>query len=508
LPLSSIKKLIGQTAIYGSSSIIGRFLNFLLTPLYAIQFSNEQYGIITEMYAYVAFLVVFLTYGMETAFFRFSTDEKNIRHRVYTNTLFSLLTTTTLFIAIASIFSQNIADWLKYPDHNEYIIWFSLIVGLDAISSIPLAKLRLEEKAKKFAGVNFLNVGVNILLNVFFLVYCKENYESGNVNWIIKMFYNPDIGVGYVFISNLVASAIKFATLFPIMNFKGEYDFSLLKSMFRYSSPMLLVGLAYVINETLDRAMLKSILYDQYLENGTATSSNEALKMALSQNGIYGANYKITMIVSMFIQAFRYASEPFFFKDQLNKNSKETLSKVMNYFTIVLVFTFLVITMYLHIFKYFIPNENYWEGLKVVPVLLAANICLGIYTSLSIWYKLSEKTIFGAFISLTGVAITLLINFLFIPKYGYLASAYATLACYGSMMVISYFLGQYYYPVKYKLGRFFIYLISGACIYYLSLDFKGLESFSLVEYGYQSLLLACYIVLVYFIERPKKKIIL
>ena len=203
------------------------------------------------------------------------------------------------------------------------------------------------------------------------------------------------------------------------------------------------------------------------------------MELALAQNGIYGANYKITMIVSMFIQAFRYASEPFFFKDQINKKSKETLSKVMNYFTIVLVFTFLVITMYLHIFKYFIPNKDYWEGLKVVPILLAANICLGIYTSLSIWYKLSEKTIYGAFISLAGVIITLSINFIFIPQYGYLASAYATLACYGSMMIISYILGQYYYPVPYKIGKFLIYTITAGVVYYFSLEFIGKENFTL-----------------------------
>ena len=504
--MGTIKKLIGQTAIYGSSSIIGRFLNFLLTPLYAIQFSSEQYGIITEMYAYVAFLVVFLTYGMETAFFRFSTRKDNKYLSVYSNTLFSLITTTTVFVASATLFSQKIADWLKYPDHNEYIIWFSLIVGLDAISSIPLAKLRLEEKAKKFAGINFLNVGINILLNLFFLVYCKESYENNNGNWITNTFYNPNIGVGYVFISNLIASIIKFCALLPIMKFKGSFDFSLFKNMLKYSSPMLLVGLAYVINETLDRAMLKSILYNQYIENGIAKSPNEALKMALSQNGIYGANYKITMIVSMFIQAFRYASEPFFFKDQLNSSSKETLSKVMNYFVITLIFVFLLITMYLHIFKYFIPNETYWDGLKVVPILLAANICLGIYASLSIWYKLSEKTIFGAFISLIGVTITITINFIFIPKFGYLASSYATLACYGSMMIISYFLGQYYYPVKYNTRKFLVYILCGGGIYFLSLDFVGSESFSLSDYIYQSFLLVSYLVLVYFVERTNKKV--
>jgi len=502
--LSSIRKLINQTAIYGTSSIIGRFLNFLLTPLYALQFTNEQYGIITEMYAYVAFLVVFLTYGMETAFFRFSTTNKEGKINIYSNTLYSLITTSIVFVAMATIFSQNIADWLKYPNHKEYIIWFSLIVSLDAVSSIPLAKLRLQEKAKKFALVNLLNVGVNIFLNLFFLIYCKEAYENGHQNWITENLYNPEIGVGYVFISNLIASVIKFGVLMPTMSFKGTFDFTILKQMTSYAAPMLLVGLAYVVNETLDRAMLKSILFNQYLENGDAKNSSQALSMALSQNGIYGANYKITMIVSMFIQAFRYASEPFFFKNEASKNSKDTLAKVMNYFVVVLVFTFLVMTLFLHFFKYFIPNAEYWSGLKVVPVLLGANICLGIYTSLSIWYKLSEKTIYGAIISIIGVLITLLINFLFIPIYGYEASAYATLFCYGSMMIISYFFGQYHYRVPYNLKKIFLYFIAGGLIYWLSLDFDASINYNVEEYGFHVFLLACYIVLVYFVERPKK----
>ena len=504
--MSSIKKLINQTAIYGTSSIIGRFLNFLLTPLYALQFSNEQYGIITEMYAYVAFLVVFLTYGMETAFFRFSTTNKDGKLNIYSNTLYSLVTTSAIFVGVAIIFSQNIADWLKYPNHKEYIIWFSLIVSLDAISSIPLAKLRLQERAKKFALVNLLNVGVNIFLNLFFLIYCKEAYESGNNNWITENLYNPEIGVGYVFISNLISSIIKFGVLIPIMNFKGTFDFTILKQMISYAGPMLLVGLAYVVNETLDRAMLKSILFNQYLENGDAKNSSQALSMALSQNGIYGANYKITMIVSMFIQAFRYASEPFFFKNESSKNSKETLAKVMNYFVIVLVFTFLVMTLFLHLFKYFIPNPIFWSGLKVVPILLGANICLGIYTSLSIWYKLSEKTIYGAIISIIGVLITLIINFIFIPKYGYEASAYATLFCYGFMMIISYCFGQYHYKVPYNLKKIVFYFIAGGLIYWLSIDFNISINYTIEQYGFHAFLLACYIVLVYFVERPRKLI--
>ena len=266
--MSVFKKLAGQTVIYGSSSIIGRFLNFLLTPLYTLQFTNEQYGIITEMYAYVAFLVVLLTYGMETSYFRFSTLKENQTKNVYSNTLYSLLTTSSLFVVIITIFSQDIANWLQYPNHFEYIIWFGIIVALDAVSSIPLAKLRSEAKAKKFALVNFANVGINIALNLFFIYYCKSNFEAGNSNWIIAHLYNPEIGVGYVFISNLISSIIKFLVLLPEMEFKGHYDLGLLKKMFSYSLPMLFVGLAYVINETLDRAMLKNILFELNLTEG------------------------------------------------------------------------------------------------------------------------------------------------------------------------------------------------------------------------------------------------
>ncbi|MDG2343889.1 MAG: oligosaccharide flippase family protein [Flavobacteriales bacterium] len=508
--MSSIKKLIGQTAIYGSSSIIGRFLNYLLTPLYVIKFSTDQYGIISEMYAYVAFLVVFLTYGMGTALFRFSTSKKYDFNQVYSNTLFSLLTTSTFFILLISLFSQEIANLLKYPEHSEYIIWFGMIVGLDAVSSIPLANLRLKEKAKKFALINFLNVGVNIGLNLFFIVYCKENFdpEIENNNWIINTFYDPEIGVGYVFISNLISSIVKFVALIPEMNLKGRFDFSILLSMLKYAAPMLFVGLAYVINETLDRAMLKEILYNQNLESADLNISENALELAQSENGIYGANYKITMVVSMFIQAFKYASEPFFFKNASNKSSKETLAKVMNYFTIVLVFIFLVMTLYLHVFKYFINNPEYWSGLKVVPILLAANIFLGIYTSLSIWYKLSDKTIFGAYISSIGVIITLTINFIFIPQFGYEASAYATLACYGSMMILSYIFGQKHYSIPYNLWKFFTYIGVGALLFTISLPFDPKVEYTLLAYGYHTLLLIGFLVLVLLIEKPFKKPIL
>ncbi|MBG16374.1 MAG: polysaccharide biosynthesis protein [Crocinitomicaceae bacterium] len=504
--MSVFKKLAGQTAIYGSSSIIGRFLNFLLTPLYALQFTNEQYGIITEMYAYVAFLVVLLTYGMETSYFRFSTLKEHRSTNVYSNTLYSLLTSSSFFVVLISIFSQDIANWLQYPNHFEYIIWFGIIVALDAISSIPLAKLRSQARAKKFALVNFANVGVNISLNLFFIYYCKSNFDSGNTNWIVNHLYNPEIGVGYVFISNLISSIIKFLLLLPEMSFKGSFDFLLLKKMLSYSMPMLFVGLAYVINETLDRAMLKNILFDMNISNNY--SSSESLTMALEQNGIYGANYKITMIVTMFIQAFRYASEPFFFKNESDKNSKEIISKMMTYLVIVLVFIFLLITLYLHLFKYFIPDESYWSGLFVVPFLLGANICLGIYTTLSIWYKLSKQTIFGAYISGFGALLTLGLNYLLIPKFGFAGCAYTTLACYFSMMVVSYLIGRKYYPIPYNLKSILFYIVLGAIIYLISLSFNALEMYNWKGFAYHTFLLLTFVIIVYFKEVGKEKVVL
>ena len=324
--MSSIKKLIGQTAIYGSSSIVGRFLNYLLTPFYVHIYTNEQYGIITEMYAYVAFLVVFLTYGMETALFRFSTNNIAERTKVYSNTLFSLATTSTVFIIVLSVFSEDIANFLKYYDHEEYIIWFSLIVGLDAVSSIPLANLRLQEKAKKFALVNFLNVGINIGLNLFFLVYCKQHFDSGNENWITDTFYKPEIGVGYVFLSNLIASILKFIYLLPEMNFKGEFDFSIIRKMLQYASPMLLVGLAYVINETLDRAMLKTILFEKYSREGY--NEKESLSKAVEDS------FSVTDTLSIPLREARESFEKEYLVSQLKKfggNISKTSKRINKY---------------------------------------------------------------------------------------------------------------------------------------------------------------------------------
>ncbi len=492
-----LKKLAGQTAIYGLTSIVGRLLNWFLVPIYigTAKFTPDQYGIITEMYSYVAFLVVFLTYGMETAFFRFSTLQEHDNKKVYSTIIYSLFTTSFVFIALAFLFDQSIANWLKYPNNKEFVTWFAMIVGLDAVASIPMAKLRADNRPIKFAVINFANIGVNIGLNLFFLAYCLPMYKAGETNWLIETFYNPEIGVGYVFIANLIASIVKFLLLLPdMLKAKFSVEFVLLKKMFIYALPLLVFGLAGIVNETIDRIMLKRMLFESKGELETMT-----------QIGIYGACYKVSIIVTLFIQAFRYAAEPFFFAQEKEKNAKEIYASIMTYFVIICATIFLGVMLYIDIVKYFIPNEAYWEGLKVVPVLLFANISLGIYYNQSIWYKLSGKTKYGAYIGILGAFITVLLNYIWIPVFGYVGSAWATLICYSSMCIISFVLGQKHYPIKYNYSKIGIYLGLALLLYFATTQFT-IENFY-IKHLIHTLIIFAFLGFIYAIERPKKVVI-
>ncbi|MBL4592394.1 MAG: polysaccharide biosynthesis protein [Flavobacteriales bacterium] len=490
-----LKKLAGQTAVYGLTSIVGRLLTWFLVPLYTIKFTTDQYGIVTEMYAYVAFLVVFLTYGMETAFFRYSSLKEYQPKKVYTTVIYSLFGTSLLFILTAFLFNQQIANWLRYPENPEFVTWFAIIVGLDAISSIPLARLRAENKALKFVVINFTNIIVFVGLNLFFLAYCLPKYNAGETNWLIETFYNPELGVSYVFISNLIAVCVKFMLLLPeILKARYGFELSLLKKMFIYALPLLIFGLAGIVNETIDRIMLKSILLKTH-----------DIKYTMSQIGIYGACYKISIIITLFIQAFRYAAEPFFFSQEKEENAKGTYAKVMTYFVIVCATIFLGVMLFMDVIKYFIPNEEYWIGLKVVPILLFANIALGIYYNQSIWYKLSGKTKFGAYIGVFGATITILLNYIWIPIYGYMGSAWATLICYASMMFLSFILSRKHYPIKYNLPKIFLYLGLSFGLYFFTI-YLSLPS-GITKYGIHSLIIIGFLGVIYFLERPKKVVI-
>jgi len=487
-----LKKLAGQTAIYGLSSIVARLLNYLLTPLYTSVnvFDPEQYGIITEMYAYVAFLIIFLTYGLETAFFRFIGKDTSKKTIVFATAAKSLLVSSTIFMIMATLFSDSIGRALHYPNHTEYVVWFAIIVGLDAISTLPLALLRAEDKPLRFVGVNMINVGINIGLNLFFLAYCLPMHQAGESNILVDTFYDPEIGVGYVFISNLLASIVKFLLLSPYLFRAKGYDASLLKEMMRYALPLLVVGIGWYVNENFDRIMLKFMLFDSYGELA-----------AMEQVGIYGANYKLSIIIMLFIQAFRYAADPFYFGRQGKPGAEKLYASLMTYFIIIVCSIFLLVTLYLDIFKNFIPNQAYWVGLSVVPILLMANIFQGIYYNLSFWYKFIDKTRYGAYMALLGASITLVLNFIFIPQYGYKACAWVTFTAYGSIMVLSYFIGQRYYPIPYELKRIGFYLGLTAGLFFFQTFFS--ESVPFHPMILSTLLFGVFLVLVFLLEKSR-----
>lgn len=447
---------MGQTAIYGLSSIVGRFLNYLLVPLYTYNLPTGQYGIVTELYAYVSFLIIILTYGMETGFFRFSETEKNL-NKVYSTTLTSLFSTSLFFILVIIFTFKQIATGIGYESHPEYILWFAFIIATDAFVSIPFAKLRRENKAKKFAIIKLINIFVNVGLNLFFIKLCPYLVEHNPNSWVTSFGFG-DISIKYIFISNLVASIITFALLLPdILSVKIEFDASLLKKILIYSLPLLVVGLAGMVNETLDRVLLKVLL--------------PAGSDIMQQIGIYGANYKIAILMTLFIQMFRYAAEPFFFSQSKEKDAKQTYSKVMTYFVIFGLIIFLFVMLYIDVIKYFI-GEDYRVGLKIVPIILMANLFLGIIYNLSVWYKLTNKTKSGAYVALFGAIITIALNIILIPKLGYMGSAWATFFCYLLMMILSYYLGQKSYKINYNLKYISIYFVVTLAIFFFTQYFQ------------------------------------
>ncbi len=452
--MKPIRRLAGQTAIYGFSNILGRFINFLLVPLYTRVFIPGEYGVVTEMYVYVAFLLIVLTYGMETALFRFTEDNPVKKDRVFSTALSSVIATSAIFILAVLFFRQTLADLMRYQDNVEYIVLLCLIVGLDAIAAIPYAKLRADNRPWRFAIVRLTGIIINIGLVLFFLVLCPGINESAPewVSTLVNRVYDPGIGVGYVFIANLAATSVSLIMLAPVVfGKKLSFDRLLWSRMLIYSLPLLVAGMAGWVNEALDKLLLKFILPEE---------------IAMEQVGIYGAVYKLSIMMTLFVQAFRFAAEPFFFAQAGKVDSGQLFARVMNYFVITCLFIFLGIMLFIDIVKHFIGPE-FHEGLSVVPVLLLANMFLGIFWNLSIWYKLTAKTIYGAMFSVTGAAITILLNIWWIPLFGYHGSAWATLVCYFTLAALSYFTGQKQYRIPYETGKIFI-LITAAIGVYLA----------------------------------------
>jgi O-antigen/teichoic acid export membrane protein len=445
--LNPLKKLLGQTAVYGLSSILGRTLNYLLVPFYLLYFKDpSDYGVVSQLYAFVAFLMVFLTFGMETAYFRFIQNEEDKPH-VFSTGFIAIMLVNSIFMVSLFLFNQNLANFLLVGENTEYIVMMGAIVVIDAISALPLAKLRAEENAKKFALIQFSSIGANILLNIILFVGFFDEQR-------------PEEGVFFILIANLLSSLVKPAFLYKdFIGFKLTFHWDLFKRMIIYGFPILIGGFAGIVNETIDRILLKQILYNPAVENSADYANHEI--------GVYSACYKLAMLVTILLQAYRYAAEPFFFNQMKDQDRNKTYIKLMNYFVAAMCLVFLLISLNLDIFKYFITNENYWKGLRVVPILLLANVFLGIYYNQSIWYKLSNQTKFGAYIAIIGAIVTILINVIFIPEYGYMASAWATLIVYALQMVLSYWLGQKYYPIKYNRRKFVLYLGSALLIYFI-----------------------------------------
>ena len=419
--MSEMKSLAKDTAIYGLSSIIGKFLNYLLVPLYTYVLARtDDYGIVTNLYAWTALLLVILTYGMETGFFRFANREDYDAKSVYKTAFLTLLSTSTLFALVVVLFQQPIAGFLGYADHAEFIAMMAVTVALDAFASIPFAYLRYEKRAMLFAALKLLFVVLNIGFNILFLVVLGKN------------------DVFYVFLSNILATIIQTLCLLPFtLPRGGRYDMQTLREMLRYSLPLLVLGVAGIMNQTLDRILFP------YLYTGAD---------AQAQLGIYGACFKVAMVMMMFTQAFRYAYEPFVFAKHKDRQSVEAYADAMKYYIIFSYLILLGVIFYLDIFRY-IVSSAYWEGLKIVPVVLWTYVFQGVYFNLSFWYKLTDETKWGAYFSLIGLGITLLLQIVGVPLIGYWASCGSSLVCYFVIMLLSYVIGQRKAPIPYDLKR-------------------------------------------------------
>lgn len=493
--MSMLKKLAGQTALYGLSSMLGRALNFLLVPFYTKVLHPSEFGVMTEFYSYVAFFNVLYLMGMETAYFRFSNKQDQIEEDVFNSAQSFLILFSISISLLLIIFSPIIVGMLDYPGKEKYIIWLSLILATDAVVAIPFARLRFQKKAGAFAATKVANIIINICLNLFFLVYCKEIYEGKYLESIrpfISTFYFPEMDVGYIFLSNLIANAMFLPMLWKSLStFRFRLNGPLLKPMFNYAYPILIMGLAGMVNEMLSRIILRKVLPDNFYPNRT---NMEAL-------GIFGAAYRLSMFMSLAIQSFRYAAEPFFFSQAKEKNSPEVFSKVMHWFVITCLFLFLVVSLNLDIFSLILRNPVYREGILVVPFLLMGQLFLGVYYNLSVWYKLTDQTYFGTIISIGGALVTVLANLILIPMFGYMGSAFSTFLCYFLMSVASYMLGQKYFPVPYTINKIIFYVAFCSALVFISVTVKFPDR--LTSFAVNLMLLLSFLLLILISEKKQ-----
>lgn len=493
--MASLKRLAGQTVWYGLSNIGARLLNYLLTPIITILLNSPKgqvdYGDYSVLMAAISFVNVLYTYGMETAYFRFSasgTDQK----KLFQTTMSSLFV-STIFISLAIwVFRVPIDHFVGLNGHTEYITWCVWIIAIDTISVIPFAKLRQEERPRKYAFTKVAGIVVNIFFTVFFIyyspTYVHQHPGSAYARWYVQ--YN---NTGFLLLANLLQNIVTFLLLFKEWStFRFRFDKEIWKKVIWYSSPMIIVGLGGMVNETIDRIMLRKLL----------PVSEDMAKTAV---GIYSANYKLAIFITLFIQAFRMSAEPFFFNQSTDKNAPKTYARVMKWFVIILCVAFLFTSLYIDVWERIFLGSSYRVGVGVVPILLGANVCLGIYYNLSVWYKITDRMRMGMYITLIGAAITLLLNFAFIPKYGMYACAWATLAAYASMMVVSYFLGQKYFPVPYAIKKLLAYLTIMLLLFAASRGIAALTHLLAIRFVAATALMGSFLYLVFSMEKKELK---
>ena len=488
----SIKKLAGQTVWYGASSIAARFLNYLLTPYLTAKLSGPGYGDVSVIYAAIPFLNVLFTYGLETAYFRFSQKEE-FKKDIYSTSSISIFISTIILTGLLLLSHSSFAHWLKLDAHPEFITYSALIIAFDTLTTLPFAKLRQQGRPKKFALIRVTSIFITIILTYFFISVCPKIVANDPAGFVAK-YYVKNYGVGYVIIANLISSFVTLLLLSKeLLSFKWKFNITIWKTIMLYSLPLIIAGFGGMINETFDRIML---LWWAPV-HGIDAAKNEV--------GIYSACYKLSILITLFIQAFRMGAEPFFFKQSEGENPQRIYARVMKFFVITITVMFLAVALYLDLWKYFIRNETFWAGLKVVPILLLANMFLGIYYNLSIWYKLTHKTISGAYITLIGAVITLVINYIFIPYYSYMACAWATFFCYGSMMAISFLWGQKAYRIPYAWKKLCSYIIIVVLLFFIHTTVIHFFSSWLVSISLATFLLFLYLWFIMTVERKEFK---
>lgn len=496
--MAGIKSLAKETAVYGLSSIIGRFLNWCLVPVYTYIFAADEYGIVSFLYSFTAVMLVILNYGMETGFFRYANKEKD-PEKVYTTSLISVGFTSLLFIFLLSVFLTPVSGWLQMSLHPSYAWILGTTVAIDAFTNLPFAYLRFKKKAFRFAGIKLLNVGLNIGLNLFFLLACPAimKHYPGMIRWFYEPLGGEGFGIGWIFVANILSTLCVLLFLLPeLLGRDYKFDSKLLRQMLGYSWPLLILGIAGILSQNMGQMVIP------YLFPGEKEAADTMV-------GLYAANMKIAIVMVMFTQAFRYAYEPFIFAQAKGEGEsrKQAYSDAMKFFVIFGLFIYLGVMFYLPVLRHFI-SPAYWAGLEVVPVLMLAELCFGVFFNLSLWYKLTDRTQWGMYLSLLCFVLMLVFNIWLVRSIGipggYMGSAWAALISYFTVMVVSYFLGRKYYPIDYHLKKMGVYLLFAGLLYGAGL-LADMFFTTWLAYVVKTLFLALYAGAVIINEKPHRR---